>query len=105
MDILGNIMGSAKQLAQNAIFEKLEARAGSPDHPLLNMIRDTFQDLPEESRKELFAVFSQLFETYQASPDFDFEKIWKEIASQKVIQDLAVGVTKKLVTNLIRADH
>lgn len=104
MDILGTLVGSAKQLAQNAIFDKLDSKAGGADHPLLNVLRDAFEELSPADRKKLFEAFSQLYTTYQAQETFDFESLWKEITNQQIIQDIAVKTSKKLVSNVIRAD-
>lgn len=105
MALLGTLMGSAKQLAQNAILEKLEARGAGPDHPLLAMLREAFKELTPEKRKELFEVFAKMFAEYQTQPNFDFDAIWKNLASQRVIQDLAVAMSKRLVSSVIPADH
>ncbi|RZA24281.1 MAG: hypothetical protein EOP10_10375 [Proteobacteria bacterium] len=105
MDILGTLVGSAKQIAQNAIIDKLEAKSASPDHPLLNMLHDAFNELPPEHRRELFEAFSRIFEHYKSQPKFDFETLWKEIAGQTILQEIAVLMSRKLVSNLIRADH
>jgi hypothetical protein len=105
MDILGTLVGSAKQIAQNAIIDKLEAKSASPDHPLLTMMHDAFRELTPEHRRELFEAFSRIFEHYRSQPTFDFERLWKEITSQAILQEIAVIMSRKLVSTFIRADH
>jgi hypothetical protein len=103
MDILGSLMGSAKQMAQNVIMEKLDKSASS-EHPLLNMLHDAFAELDENSRKELFATFETLFEHYKAQPNFEFEVLWQELVKSPVIQDIAVKVSKRVLGGLMQKD-
>ncbi|MBC7658123.1 MAG: hypothetical protein H7249_00290 [Chitinophagaceae bacterium] len=101
MDLLGSLMDSAKQLAQNAILEKFEGKTAAAQHPLLNMLHDAFAELSDARRKELFTVFEQLFDHYKAQPSFDFEQLWAEIVKHTVIQELAVNVSKKMLSNIM----
>ena len=101
MDLLGSLMDSAKQIAQNAILEKFDGKSGAAQHPLLNLLHDAFGELPEYRRKEAFEVFETLFEQYKAQPNFEFEPLWQEIVKHPVIQEIAVNVSKKLVSSLM----
>ena len=104
MDVFGSLVDSAKQLAKNAILDKLENRSAGADHPFLAMLHDTLKDLPDATRAELFKTFSDLYETYKAQPHFDFEMLWAEITKHPVIQELAVLVSKKLVTSFLHKE-
>jgi hypothetical protein len=103
MDILGSLMGSAKQMAQNVIMDKLDAKSAMT-HPLLNMLHDAFAELPADKRKELFVAFEELFEHYKAQPTFDFEVLWQEIVKHPIIQEIAVRVSKKMLGGFMHKD-
>lgn len=104
MDILGSLMGSAKQMAQNVIMDKLDGKTASLSHPLLNMLHDAFAELPDDKRKELFVAFEGLFEHYKAQPTFDFEVLWQEIVKHPIIQEIAVRVSKKMLGGFMHKD-
>ncbi len=101
MEKIGSWFGSAKQLAQNAIKDKLESGSAASGQILLNVLHDAFMELPEQRRMELFQVMDTLLAQYKAEAKFDFEPVWEQAIRHSVIQDLASSVSKNLIKSLI----
>jgi len=101
MEKFGSWIDSAKQLAQNAIKDKLELGSAVSGQILLTMLHDAFLEMPEDKRDELFKVMEKVFEQYRTQEKFDFELVWQAVSRHALIQELAGKVSKNLIKALI----
>lgn len=101
MEKLGSWLDSAKQLAQNAIKDKLELGTAVSGQILLTMLHDAFLELPEEKRDELFQIMESVFLQYRADKKFDFESVWQKTSRHQLIQELASQVSKNLIKAIL----
>ena len=101
MEKLGLWLDSAKQLAQNAIKDKLEFGSAASGQILLNLLHDAFLELPEAKRDELLALMETVCVKYRSQKDFDFEGLWESTSQHALVQELASNVSKSLVKSLL----
>lgn len=101
MEKLGSWIDSAKQLAQNAIRDKLELGSAVSGQILLTMLHDAFVEMPEHKRDELFKVMENVFIQYKSKEKFDFEVVWQAVSRHALIQELAGNVSRNLIKALI----
>ena len=76
MDLLGSWLDSAKQLAHNAIKDKLDSGTLASGQILLGMLHDAFAEMPEQRRQELLKVLEQVFTQYKSQDVFDFDVVY-----------------------------
>lgn len=101
MEKLGSWIDSAKQLAQNAIKDKLELGSAVSGQILLTLLHDAFMELPDAKRDELFELMENVFLQYKSKEDFDFEKVWSQTTKHGLIQEIAGSVSRNLIKALI----
>ncbi len=101
MEKFGSWIDSAKQMAQNAIKDKLELGSTLSGQILLNMLHDAFIELPEHKRDELFKVMESVFLQYKAQGKFDFEDVWQKTVRNALVQELAGNVSRSLIKAII----
>jgi hypothetical protein len=98
---LGSWIDSARQMAQNAIKDKLELGSALSGQILLNMLHDAFVEMPEDKRNELFKVMESVFLQYKAQGSFDFEGVWQKASSHSLVQELAGSVSRNLIKAIL----
>lgn len=102
MDLLNNWIDAAKQIAQNAIKDKVDAASNGSGQVLLNVLADSFRSLPEERRQQLFHILQASLTRYQADPhQRGTETLVQELIQNPLIRELAGQVTEKLLKTLL----
>ncbi|HYX35985.1 MAG TPA: hypothetical protein VE954_23025 [Oligoflexus sp.] len=101
MEKLGSWIDSAKQMAQNAIKDKLELGSALSGQILLNMLHDAFIEMPDSKRDELFKVMESIFVQYKSQDKFDFEGVWRTTIRHPLVQELAGNVSRNLIKAII----
>ncbi|WP_141734425.1 hypothetical protein [Oligoflexus tunisiensis] len=101
MDKFGSWIGSARQLAQNAIKDKLELGSALSGQILLTMLHDAFVEMPDAKREELFKVMETVFVQYKTQGKFDFEGVWLQTIRHPLVQELAGNVSRSLIKAII----
>lgn len=101
MEKLGSWIDSAKQMAQNAIKDKLELGSALSGQILLTTLHDAFIEMPEHKREELFKVMESVLLQYKSQGKFDFEGVWQKTVHNALIQELAGNVSRNLIKTII----
>lgn len=101
MEKIGSWIDSAKQMAQNAIKDKLDLGSALSGQILLTMLHDAFIEMPEAKRDELFKVMESVFLQYKSQGTFDFEGVWQQTVRNALIQELAGNVSRNLIKAII----
>lgn len=101
MDLLNNWIDAAKQIAQNAIKDKVDAASLGSGQVLLNILADSFRSLSEERRQQLFSILQESLDRYQSQPHGGTEKLIQDVVQNPMIRELAGQVTERLLKALL----
>ncbi len=100
MDLLNGWIDAAKQLAQNAIKDRVDAASLGSGQLLLSILADTFHSLSEEKRQQLLQALQSALTRYRSDQTAKDELV-RELTQNPLIRDLAGSVTERLLKALL----